>query len=299
MDLKQLQYFKTCVQCGSMSKAAEQLYTSQPHVSAVIRNLEQELSVVLFNRQPGGISLTRQGEKVYEYVRNILTDLEKMELSCQRAGRKQLTVMCSSSRRMEAFFAEFYQRHAGEEIACTYLEGGLVKILDNLAAERVELGFSFLGKNKTGVVDAFCRKHGLKLEILACSDVVLYVGRENPLCKKKSISAEELKSLRYVQLEEDYFGMDDLLLRTLPLGESAWRIVTTNSNSAVIQMLMATDLCNIGSYWQKDIFLHGNIRMLPIRGYEKKIYFIAIYRELSPLGQEYLDSVKALILRKP
>lgn len=296
MDLKQLQYFKVCVQCGSMSKAAEQLYTSQPHVSAVIRSLEQELSVVLFNRQSGGISLTRQGEKVYEYVRNILTDLELMELSCQRAGRKQLTVMCSSSRRMEAFFAEFYQKHAAEEIACTYLEGGLGKILDNLAAERVELGFAFLEESKIGVVSSFCRKHGLKVEILTGSDLVLYVGRENPLYKRKSISAEELRFLRYVQLEENYFGMDDLLLQILPLGESAWRIVTTNSNSSVIQMLLATDLCNIGSYWQKDIFLQGNIRMLPIRGYEKKVYFIVIYRELSELGQEYLDRIRSLIL---
>lgn len=292
MDLKQLQYFTACVQCGSMSRAAEQLYTSQPHVSAVIRSLERELSVVLFNRQSGGISLTRQGEKVYAYACNILKDLEQMELSCQRAGRQQLSLMSNPSRRMESFFSAFYRKYAGQNISFAYLEGGLEKILENLVSERIELGFSFLAEGKINILLSFCRKHGLTSEILTCSDVVLYVGKHNPLYKRKSVTAEELKQLCYVQQEEDYFGMDDLLLQILPLGESAYRIVTTNSNSAIIQLLLSTDLCNLGSYWKKDIFLNGSTKLIPIDGCEKKIYFVAVYRDLSILGQEYLDSVK-------
>ncbi|MDO5345842.1 MAG: LysR family transcriptional regulator [Lachnospiraceae bacterium] len=296
MDLKQLQYFKACVQCGSMSKAAEQLYTSQPHVSAVIKSLEQELSVVLFQRQSGGICLTRQGEQVYGYVRNILKDLEQMELSCQKAGRRQLSVMSNYSRRMEAFFSGFYQKYASEEISFTYLEGGLEKILENLISGRVELGFAFLSENRMNVLNALCKKQGLHKEILTISDAVLYVGKKSPFYKRKSVSPEELKSQRYIQLEEDYFGMDDLLLKILPLGEASFRVITTNSS--VIQMLLHTELCNIGSYWKKDFFREGNIRLIPVDGYEKKISFLALYRELSPLGREYLENVKEALLQE-
>ena len=43
MDLKQLQYFVVSVESGSFKKAAEMLYTTQPHISKSIKNLETEL----------------------------------------------------------------------------------------------------------------------------------------------------------------------------------------------------------------------------------------------------------------
>ena len=45
MDLQQLQYFITCIEKGSLTKAAEELFTTQPRVSQVIRSMERELGV--------------------------------------------------------------------------------------------------------------------------------------------------------------------------------------------------------------------------------------------------------------
>ena len=78
IDLKQLEYFIACVQNGSISKAAQELYTSQPHVSEVIKKLEHSLSTVLFYRSASGIRLTASGQRVYEYATNILKDYQLM-----------------------------------------------------------------------------------------------------------------------------------------------------------------------------------------------------------------------------
>ena len=43
MEIKSLQYFLVCAERGSLTSAAEELYTTQPHVSQVIRALEKEL----------------------------------------------------------------------------------------------------------------------------------------------------------------------------------------------------------------------------------------------------------------
>ena len=43
MELRQLSYFLACARCGSLTTAAEELYTTQPHVSMVIRALEKEM----------------------------------------------------------------------------------------------------------------------------------------------------------------------------------------------------------------------------------------------------------------
>lgn len=62
MDIKQLQYFMTAVECGSLNKAAERLYTSQPNVSRVIHSLEEELGNPIFLRSAKGIMLSPFGE---------------------------------------------------------------------------------------------------------------------------------------------------------------------------------------------------------------------------------------------
>lgn len=298
MDLKQLQYFMACARCKSMSRAAEQLYTSQPHVSSVIKSLERELSVELFLRLPGGIALTREGEQVYEYAQNIQRNVTQMRLSCQRSCGKRLALMSNSSKRMGAFFARFYQDHCDPDASFTYLEGGLEDILESLVSQKVELGFSFLAENRASALQSYCRRHLLTAETLSCSDMVLYVGKHSPHYDRQSISVAELKHLRYVQMEEDYFGLDDLLFKLLPPGEHASRIVTTNSNNGIIQLLLNTELANLGSYWKKDFYLDRDIRLIPIEEYKKKIYFTAIYQQLSPLAAEYLSDVKKALLEE-
>ena len=64
MELRQLLYFVTCARCGSLTTAAEELYTTQPHVSMVIRELEKELGTRLFLRRSNGVELTEAGARV-------------------------------------------------------------------------------------------------------------------------------------------------------------------------------------------------------------------------------------------
>ena len=55
MDLKQFEYFVIVADCGSINKAAEVLFTTQPNVSKVIASLERELKRELFNRSNKGV----------------------------------------------------------------------------------------------------------------------------------------------------------------------------------------------------------------------------------------------------
>ena len=59
MDLRQLRSFATVVDCGSFTRAAEQLSISQPSVSAHIRQLEEELRERLFLRTTKSLAVTQ------------------------------------------------------------------------------------------------------------------------------------------------------------------------------------------------------------------------------------------------
>ena len=83
MRLEQLQFFLTTAISTSVTKAAEQLYTTPQNVSKSIKLLEAELGVKLFHRFRNGMFLTEDGLRAYEIAENIIqqTDLLKAAFS--------------------------------------------------------------------------------------------------------------------------------------------------------------------------------------------------------------------------
>lgn len=78
MDFKQLRSFVTVADCGSFTRAAEQLYISQPSVSAHVRQLEEELHERLFLRTTKSLSITPRGRELYNYALHVLTMQDKL-----------------------------------------------------------------------------------------------------------------------------------------------------------------------------------------------------------------------------
>ena len=76
MNLKQLEAFVQVSESGSFSKAAKELFLTQPTISAHISSLEKELNVRLFIRNTKEVSLSDDGKDLYRYAKHI-TDLEK------------------------------------------------------------------------------------------------------------------------------------------------------------------------------------------------------------------------------
>ncbi len=68
MTLVQLQYFETVAKCGSMSKAAEKLFVTQPAISKQIMLLERELGITLLNRSYNSNSPTPAGKIILEHI---------------------------------------------------------------------------------------------------------------------------------------------------------------------------------------------------------------------------------------
>lgn len=80
VNLELYRVFYTVAKCGSLTKAAQELYISQPAVSQAIRQLENQLGTTLFNRVHKGMELTKQGgELVFEDVSRALQLLDSVE----------------------------------------------------------------------------------------------------------------------------------------------------------------------------------------------------------------------------
>lgn len=80
VNLELYKVFYTVAKCGSLTKAADELFISQPAVSQAIKQLETQLGGKLFNRVSRGMELTENGGKaIFEYVSAAIALLEKAE----------------------------------------------------------------------------------------------------------------------------------------------------------------------------------------------------------------------------
>ena len=104
LNLKHLDYFYEVARCGSITKAAQNLYMTQPALSKAIHQLEDDLNCKLLNRTIKGVSLTSQGEilldavitsmRLLERAREKIAELNDEMSSCVRLGAGGDTVNC-------------------------------------------------------------------------------------------------------------------------------------------------------------------------------------------------------------
>lgn len=87
MNFKQLTYFIAVAEELHFGRAAERLSMAQPPLSRQIKQLEEELEAILFNRGRSAISLTQAGERLLERGSSIMAQLEDTRLEVRRLGQ--------------------------------------------------------------------------------------------------------------------------------------------------------------------------------------------------------------------
>ncbi|HWI48479.1 MAG TPA: LysR family transcriptional regulator [Rummeliibacillus sp.] len=145
MDIKQLYYFCTIVEEGQITKAAARLHMAQPPLSQQLKQLENELDVVLFERQGRKLLLTDSGKSLYENAQKILADLEdiKTKVKEMNAGiRGKLSIGVSKTcfsylpERIQYFRAEY------PEVLFHIIEGDTAYISDLLVNRSIEVAIT-------------------------------------------------------------------------------------------------------------------------------------------------------------
>ncbi len=96
MDFKQLCSFVEVVKENSFTKAAENLYLSQPTISTHIRQLEAELGVELIHRTTKHTEITEKGREIYEYAIHMLNIRDRMLSAAAEESQKVLHLGAST-----------------------------------------------------------------------------------------------------------------------------------------------------------------------------------------------------------
>ncbi|MFV5315247.1 LysR family transcriptional regulator [Priestia megaterium] len=120
MESQDLRIFKCVAEEKSLSKAAEVLGYVQPHISQRIKNLEEELGTKLLTRTNRGVTLTDEGEALFNYAQRILLLMEEAKAEVNpNKFRKPLIIGASqtvSATKVPFLFSSFLKEHRDIEV---------------------------------------------------------------------------------------------------------------------------------------------------------------------------------------
>ena len=146
VKLELYRVFKEVAEAGNISTAAKNLYISQSAVSQSIKQLETALQARLFSRSPRGVSLTGEGQMLYQYVRSALGLLATGEDKLSQAQQLLLgTLVIGASDTVTSFFLThyldaFHRRHPG--LRLKIVSGRSAKVLSMLKSGAVDIAFA-------------------------------------------------------------------------------------------------------------------------------------------------------------
>lgn len=146
MDLDALNIFLTVAQHGSFSEAGRRLHLTQPAISQIIRGLERDLGVELFNRQGRSVRLTEAGQVLRPLAGELLNSARRVRetmLSLQGEVIGEMTIGCSTASGkylLPGLIARFRSQHP--QVRVNVLVTNRESVIKKLLAGDVQLGIS-------------------------------------------------------------------------------------------------------------------------------------------------------------
>lgn len=195
MNILHMKYAVEIANTRSISKAAENLYTSQPNLSRAIKSLENDLKIKIFKRSSKGLEITIDGEEFLLYAKNALAQIKKIESIYENRNEKKsrLSVCVPRASYFSYAFSEFSKeidRSFPAEIV--YKETNSMRSILNVVKEEYDLGIVRYQSTFEKYFHTLFEEKKLNFQLLNEFTYVLAVSKNNPLAQKDVIVAEDL-----------------------------------------------------------------------------------------------------------
>lgn len=278
MNLKQAQYIKTISQTGSLTAAAKKLYVSQPSLSQMLRQIEEDIGLPLFDRSVSPFRITYAGEKFLEAADAIIaanTQLESQlrEIRNDHSGNLRLGISVTRAMQviplvMPAFIEEY------PDIRLELTECGSAGLEDLLVKGEIDLAMAAIETDSTSMA----------YELIEKETIGILAGRDSSIAKRtisgNYVSICDVASERFVCLSKSHSSrvIQDKLFRKH--GISPRVLLETDSLEVAKRVCVDTGACMI----LPNIYIDEYVRQkrgefFPLADYENHRHFYACYRK--------------------
>lgn len=197
MNIRQLEAFKTIMELGSFTRAAEKLNLSQPAVSKLIYLLEKTCGFLLFHRQKNGVVPTAEGEMLHSEVQRVFLSVESVAArakAIKHFNYGQINVVSFPSlaaRVLPPIIGDFLADRSGLKIEIWSRNSWL--LVEAVATQGFDLGFGMFSPDRPGV----------SFEKLCTMRAVCVLPPDHPLAEKDVIHAHDLHGQRFIGMVDE------------------------------------------------------------------------------------------------
>lgn len=296
MRKEQLFQFIEVVDCGSINKAAEKLYISQPNLSRSIHALEEDMGKALIIRKNRGVTLTPTGKMLYYYARSILNQFQVLERLKELDAEQiysQLSISVDSLFLKDDMILNFYKRISSAETEIKFLETTAEEVLQNVIDMKSEIGITILNNYQLSIFKKMAEVKDIEVQILGSGPLYVHISENNPLAHKEIVNIKEFFEYPRIHLPYDFFSNLNLSLSIdgFALSEFKRSIIMSNYH-AIINMINHADALMLGNKWQVEELKYSHIKSIEIENSGITMNFVIIKRKrdtISNAGQVFLD----------
>jgi DNA-binding transcriptional LysR family regulator len=231
MELRQLEYFQMVCKYLNITRAAELLHVSQPSITNSIKNLEDELGILLLNRSKKQIQITHEGEIFLQRANSILMQVNDIVTEMNDLKEKGFGILKIGIPPMigTIFFPtilnKFNKLHPGINLSIT--ENGSLKTQQLVLDGDIDLGMTILSEPN----------NLLKTLIILQSEILVCVSKNHPLSEKRKIAFDDIKKEPIIMLKEGFFHREKILTQFHKLGVVP-NIILSSSQLKTIESLV-------------------------------------------------------------
>lgn len=252
INIRHLEYFVKVSKLGSINKAAQALYISQPYLGKIIHDLEENLGVRLFNRSRSGVTLTPEGLDFLGRAKKILREMESIQYlppSSSEAAEPLSVSMTRFSHIMESF-SDVVMRHRDQPSFSHHLyEGNSDEVIEDVASGRVNVGVFHFDNRKRKEMVELLESRGLEYHFLTNVEPHIVISRKHPLLlQHKPVNLHTLSEYGFLW----YLGQcDDYIYQLLSEGSQDTermrsKITYLSSRATLMYMISVSDCYSIG-----------------------------------------------------
>ena len=301
MKIRDLEYFATVAETGSINRAAQRLYVSQPHLGKIIAKIEEDMDTHLLYRTTTGVSLTPEGEEFLFHAHKVLDEMKEIEAISKPGARSESSLevsMTKFSHIMESFIDVVIRHKDDKAFSHKLNEGSMESVMNDVYSRRVKIGVLDFGtRRRDEIMEEFAAR-GLVYTRLATIQPHIIISESHPLIKKgEPVNLETLSQYGFVRYTGQY---EDFMYRIFDktteknLTHSP-RIVYLDSRASLLHLISDSDFYSIGIYDFDSQESSYKVVSLPIDCSEGMLEFGYILPEnvsMTPITKEFIQVLR-------
>lgn len=239
MTLQQLHYAITISESGSLNKAAEILYITQPSLTSSMQELERELGITIFNRSGRGVTLTADGVEFLQYAKQLYSQYEMLteKYGNPQNLKKKFRVSTQHYSFAVKAFVELVKSFDTTCYEFAIRETQTKDVIEDVASLKSEIGILHLSDFNRITIGKLLRTAGLEFYHLVDCKVYIYLWSGHPLAGQKSIRFEELVHYPYLSFEQDDTSSFYFAEKIFSTNEYT-RMIKTNDRATMLNLMI-------------------------------------------------------------